>query len=365
MSLLLIVNTPPPYQGTTIMNKYLIDHLRSSGRDVVHLGVDSSKSLDQLGKIDFGKISNVLFILRQILRFRYKFELAYLVMSVDGFAFYRHSIFIFLLKLLGKPYCLHLRGLGFQKKKGLERKIVKFIFKSAVLIQHSPYNAFDIKGLSHGPVHYIANGWEDFYPKYETKIEDRLRKVNGPLNIVFLSNLIEDKGLFTVLDAISCLPEMCTPVYFHFIGNWSNNRTRDTFYEEIDSKDLSKYIGHVGPLYNDEKYSFLSLMDVLVFPTYYKHETWGNVILEAMMFKMPVIATNYVAIPEMVKSNVNGFLINPRDSASLARHIIDLCSDRDLRLSMSEASRHYFLESFTLDVFLKRMEDVLFNKYKY
>src|SRR5690606_2979227 len=103
---------------------------------------------------------------------------------------------------------LHLRGLGFQKKRGIQRLIVKYIFKNAILIQHSPYNSFDIDGLAPGPVHYIANGWKDCYSSYKSKIQSRLENESGPFNVVFLSNLIEDKGLFTVLDALSIIPDL-------------------------------------------------------------------------------------------------------------------------------------------------------------
>jgi glycosyltransferase involved in cell wall biosynthesis len=100
-------------------------------------------------------------------------------------------------------------------------------------------------------------------------------------------------------------------------------------------------------------------MNILVFPTFYKHETWGNVILEAMMFKIPVIATNYVAIPEMVKDSKTGFLINREDPQALAEKTITLVRDRQKRNEMGCAGRSLFLQLFTLDTFKENIIRVL------
>lgn len=363
MKLLLILNTPPPYQGTTIMNQYLIETMREKDMKYIHLRIDSSRSLQKLGRLQFNKLRSAFEIIRNIYLHRKNYNTAYLVMSVEGFAFYRHALFILLLFLLKKKCILHLRGLGFRNKKGFGKVLTRFIFKKSYLIQHSAYNSFDIESYKNRKVFYVPNGWQDYYDKFKKQIECRISRKSGSLNIIFLSNLIADKGLFTVVAA--ALNISVDPAYkgldikWNFIGNWENESVKGEFFDYIKINKLQSCIGHVGPLYNDDKYSFLSGMDVLVFPTFYKHETWGNVILEAMMFKIPVIATKYVAIPEMVKDTKTGFLIDKEDPESLADRVKVLIDNPDLRKAMGSEGRNWYLQNFRLDTFKENIIHVL------
>jgi len=361
--ILLIINTPPPYQGSTIMNKLLIDCLAMEKIAFIHRKVESAKELDNLGKLNLEKLKSGLSILGSILRDRKKFDIAYLVMSVEGFAFYRHALFILLLQLLGKKYILHLRSLGFHKKHGLSRIFTQRLFKKAFLIQHSPHNQFDIQGYQSRKLFFVPNGWNDQYECYKDKIDNRLSTIPDTTEIIFLSNLFPDKGLFTVLRSIVILrdqsPERPISMRWNFVGKWDSESTQKEFYKFIEEHKISSYIGHVGPLYNEEKYEFLSKMDILVFPTYYKRETWGNVILEAMMFKIPVVATDYVSIPEMVKHGINGYLVKKEDANALAEYVSELSTNHEKRRKFGENGRELFVCNFTHDKFQKNMISVL------
>lgn len=361
--ILFIVNTPPPYQGTTIMNQFLLQSFEEEKIDFIHLRVESSRELNDLGKFNAGKLKAALSILADIYKKRKEYDIAYLVMSVEGFAFYRHAGFVLLLQLLGKKSVLHLRGLGFRNKTGIGALITKRIFKKSWLIQHSVYNKFDIQRYNSKKVYYVPNGWNDYYPAYQKQIEEYRQRPGSTVNIVFLSNLIADKGLFTAIEAARAIQADAgnngLTIKWSFIGKWENESSKQKFFHYIDEHNLQSILNHVGPLYNEEKYALLSTMDIMVFPTYYKHETWGNVILEGMMFKIPVIASNYVAIPEMIKDNVNGFLVTPKDVSMLAEKITILAQSPALRKEMGEKGRNIFLEHFTQEKFKHNMISVI------
>jgi glycosyltransferase involved in cell wall biosynthesis len=90
--------------------------------------------------------------------------------------------------------------------------------------------------------------------------------------------------------------------------NTRNTNLKTQYLEKISQNDG---IMMLGRLERDEFINrILPSSDVLLVPSYV--ETFGFAILEAMAFGIPVISTNYFAIPEMVEHGVCGFLVDTR-----------------------------------------------------
>ena len=52
---------------------------------------------------------------------------------------------------------------------------------------------------------------------------------NNKMNVLFLSNMIAEKGVWTIVEAAKILHEKNLPVEFHFVGKWSDI-TEDMFF---------------------------------------------------------------------------------------------------------------------------------------
>lgn len=76
---------------------------------------------------------------------------------------------------------------------------------------------------------------------------------------------------------------------------------------------------------------------VLALPTL--REAFGLVLLEAMAFALPVVASRIEAIPEIVPEGEAGLLVPPGDPAALARAISALLGDPDRARRMGDAGR--------------------------
>ena len=76
--------------------------------------------------------------------------------------------------------------------------------------------------------------------------------------------------------------------------------------------------------------------DIFVLPSLW--DTSPIAVMEAMCFGLPVVATAAGGAGEWVENGVNGFVVPPRDSASLATAIRRLVEDAALRQRMGEAS---------------------------
>jgi glycosyltransferase involved in cell wall biosynthesis len=114
----------------------------------------------------------------------------------------------------------------------------------------------------------------------------------------------------------------------------------------------------------------LGLEDKVIFTGYYPHverilavldvfclpslaEGMGLVLLEAMYFGKPVVASNVGGIPEIVKSGVNGLLVPPADARLLATAISRLLDDPTLAAKLGASGQTTF-EQFSLDKMVQR-----------
>ena len=97
--------------------------------------------------------------------------------------------------------------------------------------------------------------------------------------------------------------------------------------------------------------------DIFVFPTY--NECFGLVLLEAMQYGLPCISTNEGAISDIVDDGVTGYIVEAHNAGHLAAKVEELIDDKQKRMDMGMNGYRKFQEQFTLDMFEKRMSEVL------
>jgi glycosyltransferase involved in cell wall biosynthesis len=160
----------------------------------------------------------------------------------------------------------------------------------------------------------------------------------GPLRIFFLGNIIPRKGLHTLLEALSLLPDH--PWTLDVAGG----ETLDAAYSRQvhrQAKAFGDQVRFLGPLNSEELAHHFAESQVLAVPSSY--EGFGIVYLEGMSFGLPALATTAGAAGEIITHGQDGFLVAPGDSAGLAGCIQRLAEDRERLLAMSLAARRRFL----------------------
>jgi glycosyltransferase involved in cell wall biosynthesis len=92
---------------------------------------------------------------------------------------------------------------------------------------------------------------------------------------------------------------------------------------------------------------------VFCFPT--RYEPFGIVVLEAMLFGLPCVATRTGAIPEMVVDGQSGFLVSPEDVDALAAHLLTLLRDPDLAGRLGRNGQKRAEQNFTWSAVASKM----------
>jgi glycosyltransferase involved in cell wall biosynthesis len=68
-------------------------------------------------------------------------------------------------------------------------------------------------------------------------------------------------------------------------------------------------------------------------------EGLSNAILEEMSWGLPIIAFNVGGNSELIRNNINGFLVNLNDEEAFIEKILILIMDLDLRVKMGNVSK--------------------------
>ena len=79
------------------------------------------------------------------------------------------------------------------------------------------------------------------------------------------------------------------------------------------------------------------------------YESFGYTALEAMCCQVPVVVTNVGGLPEVVKDEVCGYVVNHRNVESFANRLIKILCDNDLRYRMGDQGRQLYETNFTAD----------------
>ena len=169
------------------------------------------------------------------------------------------------------------------------------------------------------------------------------RAQSDELRILFLGNVIERKGLHTLLDALAMIP----PCFRLDVVGSLTSEPRYAWQMQEMAAPLGSRIRFHSSLDNEPLIAILKAAHVLVVPSSY--EGFGIIYLEGMGFGLPAIGTLSGAAREIITDGVDGFLIPPAGAASLADSLRLLAADRSALVRLSLAARERFLRQPSWD----------------
>ncbi len=185
------------------------------------------------------------------------------------------------------------------------------------------------------------------------KIINEKYNLEGKKVVLFSGKLTERKG---VLYLIKAAKDIKGDVYI--IGDGPEKKTLEDLAVKMGLNNVH-FLGYMGEDKKMEFEEFYQKADVFIAPSIWD-EPLGLVILEAMSYKTPVIATRKGGIPLAVKDGFNGFLIRPRNSKEIADRCNKLLENEELRKKMGEMARQTVEKKFTW----KKIADKYLRIYK-
>ena len=121
--------------------------------------------------------------------------------------------------------------------------------------------------------------------------------------------------------------------------------------ENLGVADQMLFVGRISRM--DLPY-YYAASDVFVIPSVV--EAFGLVTVEAMACGKPVVGTNVGGIPEIIVDGANGLLVEPKNPEKLAKNIVLLLENHELRKKMGQRGRKIAEEDFDVK---KRVRKIL------
>ena len=177
----------------------------------------------------------------------------------------------------------------------------------------------------------------------------------GPLRVLFVGLLCEGKGILVLIAALAELIRRGVAVQAELVGRFASPGFAAEVHQVLATLGLTDVVTFPGILSGDAKADAFARAEVFAFPSHYSAETFGLVLVEAMMSGLPVVATRWRGIPSVVMEGETGFLVPTHAPDELADQLARLAGDPVLRNRLGNAGRQRFNELFTMERWLAAM----------
>mgnify|MGYP002774841331 FL=1 len=359
--ILFIMHMPPPVHGAAMMGKYIHDSkLINEMFDCYYINLTTAKSLQDIGKGGIKKLWKFVCLLVRIVKSLLGIhpQMVYVTPNSHGGAFYKDFVVVELIKLLGYKVIVHYhnKGVATCQDKWLDDKLYRIFFKNikVILLADALYQDVE-KYVKRENVFICPNGIPE-----SLDVEPTSERNNVIPQLLFLSNLLVDKGVLVLLDALKILKERGYSFVCNFVGGETAEIDAARFAEEVEKRGLNDMDIYLGKKYGVEKNEEYRKSDIFVFPSL--NEAFPLVILEAMEFKLPIVASDVGGVTAEVQDIVNGLICEPGNTDAFVESISKLLDNSDLRKKMGEDGYKKFKEKFTLESFENRFAQTLQNE---
>ncbi|MDO8427258.1 MAG: glycosyltransferase family 4 protein [Deltaproteobacteria bacterium] len=248
-----------------------------------------------------------------------------------------------------KPVIVRTRHLALP----ITSKITYSVFPHAVVTVSDYVRRYLVedKGIDGKKVVSIPTGIDlkKFSPdSQQSGLREELGAGPGTLIVGTVAILRRKKGHHVLLDAAPAILKEAPNTLFVFVGDGPQKENIEDKIKKLGIGGNVKLLG-----LRPDVPSILKGLDIVVLPTL--QEALGTSILEASAMGKPVISTKVGGVPEVVRDNSTGILVQPEDPEGLACAVIKLLKDSELRVSMGERGRKMVEEEYSTEKMAERL----------
>ncbi|ALC82638.1 MULTISPECIES: glycosyltransferase family 4 protein [Bacillus] len=363
--IIIIGPIPPPIHGESVALKQIIESKNFKSKYKLKVINTNRAVIHQVGKFSFRKIlQDVIIIIKTFLNLiNRKKHALYVSISQTKLGLFRDLILIQLGNQFASKTIIHLHGnnLGnildslspFQMK--FVKKVLGKVTTGIVLGEKLKSN---YRGLVRN-VQIVANGVDLNFISDKDIDEAKSLKTNSKINIVYLSNLMKEKGYIELVKAVTELIDEGYSINLTLAGAIHDEKDYFVMKKFIEKHGFDNSIRYIGIVTNLKKKKLLLDSDLMILPSNYAVEGQPISIIEGMAAGLPIISTQRGCIEDLINSN--GILLEEGSSTLIKESIVSIINDPEKMNLYSQASRQHYLTNFSdkkyIDNIIKAIEE--------
>ena len=169
----------------------------------------------------------------------------------------------------------------------------------------------------------------------------------GPLHVLMIGSLTEEKGPGQALRAVAGLPQ----ARLRFVGSGPLRNILEEQARRLSASDRVEFAGSVKDVTPHLEWAHVLILTSL-------SEGLPGAIIEASAAGVPTVAVDVGGVREAIRDGETGF-VTRADDEELTQALKDLDADRELLSRLGQAARGHAADLFRLDHVVNRYADVL------
>jgi D-inositol-3-phosphate glycosyltransferase len=204
-----------------------------------------------------------------------------------------------------------------------------------------------------------------FYPIPKDEAKEVVGVPEDSHTILFVGRIEPLKGIDKLIQAISIIQKngelRCCPHNLVIIGGEPNAKPEDMnaemprLQDMVEDLGIENFVIFLGKQDQQLLPYYYSASEIVVMPSHY--ESFGMVALEAMACGTPVVASQVGGLAFLVRDGETGFVVPGNDVQMLAKRLVELIKDKDLRNKLGNKSAEY-AQLYAWEIISEKMIEV-------
>jgi glycosyltransferase involved in cell wall biosynthesis len=339
---------PPPVGGQNLLIAELLDELQRDGRsEVSHLDLAFTKDWKKARRFAPGKLVELWNVWRSMRKLAGGKPVDLLLYPAGGpqtVPLFRDALLLPLLRPYTRRLVMHFHAAGYAKvAAGLRFPLSRAVHRAYALVDEAivmtEFGREDPAVAGIPRVHVLPNLLSDTFAPRET-----LGRGQGDrAHLLYLGHVYDEKGVPELLEA---LRGITSAFELRIVGDCLAPWTPDKLYARIREFGLDSKVTYIGGVDTKKRDEELARADFLIFPSR-AHESYGLVLAEAMMWKLPIITFDWRGNSEVVGHDPGGLLLPDNNRVPQLRDgIRKVLESRECWKEWGERNRQRFLARF-------------------
>lgn len=288
---------PPPTGGQNVMIKRIVDELKEDTRwRLVHLPFRFTSNFQSVRRFTFGKVLELLKVYIEFLKIFAKHGKPELLLYPSGgpqlIPIIRDILLLPFLSHLSKKTIVQFHAAGVAERLYDNNLFTKCMRKSYSAVQSAivmtSFNKRDPESLGIPHIWILPHRIIDENPKA------KLPNYSGAVfNILYAGHLYDQKGTPQLIEAFANIAQAYPQTHLHLLGEFLPPYSKKTCIERLKTLGIVNRISIHGVQHGVKKSKIFSEAQLFVFPSIAPYESFGLVMVEAMMWGLPIMSTDW------------------------------------------------------------------------